>query len=296
MLMGILFALLSSVTFGSSAVFARVGLQYIGPLIGTLIAVFTSLIFVSMAVIAFDLDSLISVSFVAVLWFALLGILNFPLARNFLFLGLRAIGASRASAIGASSPLFALIFIVTILRESVTVPLIIGTFSVIGGLVLVLFEGDKFVIAPNARIWGYIFSFSSALCYGIGLVITKWGVSKLTTPLSGCIISLAFGFLTLFLLAVGKGININVKANKKAIGLISISGLLSAAGLFSLYSAMSMTPASVVSPLYGTHPLFTLLGVHFFLQRLEKITTHIVIGCLLVVIGGILITLGTLRS
>jgi len=294
--MGILLALLSSISFGLSQVCARVGLLYINPKISTFISVSTSFALVSIVTAIFDLDSLIRVSFVGVLWFALLGILNFTLARTLLFIGTRAIGASKATAISASNPLFSIILAVTILGENITVPLILGTLFIIGGLFVLLKKNGENVVSVKFRAWGYFFSIASALCYGVGLVITKWGVSEITTPLAGCTISLAFGSLALLFVVGRRGFNFSVKADKRAIGFISASGLFSALGLIFLFYAMSVAPAIVVSPLYGTYPLFTLLGVHLFLQRLERSTNSIVIGCFVVVIGGILITLGTFRG
>jgi drug/metabolite transporter (DMT)-like permease len=46
----------------------------------------------------------------------------------------------------------------------------------------------------------------------------------------------------------------------------------------------------MVSPLGATSPLFTLLGTYLFMRRLEKVTYHVVLGCFMVVAGGILVT------
>lgn len=292
--MGILLALLASIAFGLSNIFVKKGLQYISPAISTLISLLTSFTLVAIVTTVFDLNSLVSISFTALIWFALLGVLYFSLARNLLFWGIQVVGTSKASAISASYPLFTVILAVTILEESLTIKIITGTLLVVGGLFLILNKNGKTSVTVKTRALGYIFSLASALCYGCGMVINKWGVSKLTTPLVGSTISLAFGCLMLSLVLLIRGFNITLSENKKGIRFILIAGFLSGFGQISLFFAMSMASATIVSVLSGTYPLFTLLAVHFFFQRLEKNTPFLMIGCLLVVIGGIFIMLSTL--
>jgi len=139
--------------------------------------------------------------------------------------------------------------------------------------------------------WGYAFAIGASILYGAGTVLVRKGVLDFAPPVAGITLALLVGTLTLGLLG-GKGLNISVRDNKRAIGFLVGAGLVNSIALISLYSALSMAPVVIVSPIANTSPLITLFCAHFFLQRLEKVTRRIVLGALLVVFGVILITSG----
>ena len=55
--------------------------------------------------------------------------------------------------------------------------------------------------------------------------------------------------------------------------------------------ALSFGPVVMVTPLTATLPLWVVIGSKLFLRDVEKITTRIVIGAILVVAGTIAISL-----
>ena len=91
--------------------------------------------------------------------------------------------------------------------------------------------------------------------------------------------------------ATGKRFEIGVRIDKKAIGFLLSAGILNGIALASFYSALALAPVVVVSPLGATPPLVTILLVHLFLNRLERITIQILIAGLLIVLGGILVSI-----
>lgn len=137
-MMGVLLALLASVGWGASAVLARPGLQQVKPAQGTLISMVASFALVAGVTLLLQREALARVSAWTVVWFALIGLLNFPMGRFFNYLGLSYIGVSRSTPVLASSPLFAMALAVVFTGETVTVPILIGTLALLVGLYLVM--------------------------------------------------------------------------------------------------------------------------------------------------------------
>ncbi|MFQ5825729.1 MAG: EamA family transporter [Dehalococcoidia bacterium] len=142
--------------------------------------------------------------------------------------------------------------------------------------------------APSLR---YAVPLAAAVIYAISQVLIKQGVSELAPPLTGATISLFFGTLAFSLVNI-RGLNVGLAARKWGVFLFVLSGFLASVGVLLQYIALTITPVIVVSPLTNTNPLWTIIVIHLFLQRLEKITLRIVAGALLVVFGVAMISVG----
>jgi drug/metabolite transporter, DME family len=142
-MLGILLALLAATGWALSAVLARVGLQSIKPSFGTLISLVAGFTLVATVAALVDLESLVSVPLGAVLWFAMVGVLNFPMGRFFNYQGISRIGVSKATPVMASAPLFAITIAVIFTGESLTPLVVAGAITILLGLVLVVTEGER---------------------------------------------------------------------------------------------------------------------------------------------------------
>lgn len=215
------------------------------------------------------------------------------MGRGFTFLGIKYIGASRSTTIYASYPIFTMALAIPFLGERVSAALVIGVLLIIGGLIFLLSEREteRRVITGANRLLGYGFSLASAISYGANTVLIKWVVSGMVHPLATVTVSLFFGTLALLTVA-GRDLGASIRNNPGSTAFLALSGLTMTIGTMALYSALSIAPAVVVTPLGVTSPLFTLLGTYLFLRRLEKVTYQVVVGCLMVVVGGILVTTG----
>jgi drug/metabolite transporter (DMT)-like permease len=291
--MGILLAILAAASFGVARVFAGLGLQGIKPLTGGVISLIFGWLLALAVSLVFQFEALVSISPAEMGWLALIGVVSFTLGRGFTFLGIRHIGASRSTSVYASYPLFTLALALPFLGERVSAALVTGVLLIIGGLTLLVSEreAEKKVTMGANRLLGYGFSLAAAISYGGNVVLIKWVVSGMVHPLVTVTVSLFFGTLALSTIG-GRGLGDSIRNHPGATGFLALSGLTMTLGAMSIYSALSIAPAVVVTPLGATSPLFTLVGTYLFLQRLEKVTYHVVLGCLMVVIGGILVTIG----
>ncbi len=143
----------------------------------------------------------------------------------------------------------------------------------------------------KTAITGILFGIGAGMSYGISAVLIRYGVGELSTPLVGAAVSLLVGAIVLSIMGI-RNIRKDLVEKKKGLVFMLLSGILSAGGIAASFFAYSIAPVVVVSPLQSTNPLFALLFSGLFLSRLEKITPRLILGCVLVVTGVILITLG----
>ena len=138
--LGILFAFLATLGFGSSAVFARLGLQEISFKIGTLISVTTSFLFTAVFMLAFDAADIPLVTGIAFLWFLAYGLITFPIARFLNYKSLNMAGATRVTPILALNPIFATILAMWLLGERPNLLIGMGVLVTVIGLGLIVSE------------------------------------------------------------------------------------------------------------------------------------------------------------
>ena len=138
---------------------------------------------------------------------------------------------------------------------------------------------------------GTAFGIGAALAYGTSSVFIRQGISNLAPPLVGAAVSLLSGTLV-FLVIRARDLRANLAQNRKAVGFFLLAGLAASFGIVSSFFALSLTPVVTVSPLQSTSPLFAMLWSYLFLRRLERITSRLILGSILVIFGVILITIG----
>jgi len=124
--------------FGASAVLARGGMQYFGPSAATLISLCSSALVTMVIALALHTSEIQALPLEAFIWFIVAGFITFPGGRLLNFRAINLIGASRASSVVSTSPLFAAFIAVLWGGESLNLLLIVGTFCVVGGIMILV--------------------------------------------------------------------------------------------------------------------------------------------------------------
>ena len=137
-MLGAALALSAALGFGASAVFARMGMEYVRPTTGTFISLLVGISITLTLALAFHFDDILTLGGIAFAWFLLSGTLNFPLGRLLNFTSVGKLGVSRAAPIIGASPLFAAILGVTVGGESMNLLIFSGTLAIIGGIALIV--------------------------------------------------------------------------------------------------------------------------------------------------------------
>ena len=137
-MLGAALALSAALGFGASAVFARVGMQYVRPTTGTFISLLVGVAITFTLAVVFHFDDILTLGGIAFAWFLLSGILNFPLGRLLNFTSVGKLGVARAAPVVGASPLFAAILGVTVGGETMNLFIFGGTVAIIAGIALIV--------------------------------------------------------------------------------------------------------------------------------------------------------------
>ena len=137
-MVGILFALVASLGWGSSSIFSRVSLQHLRPSTGALVSLIAGTVVVVILAVIFHGKAMLTVPLVMLGWIVLAGTLQFPLGRLLNFAGVQMAGVNRAAPLFGISPLVAILLAIGFGGETLTVPLLIGILSVTAGIALIV--------------------------------------------------------------------------------------------------------------------------------------------------------------
>ncbi len=302
-LFGAFFAALASTSWAAGACFARLGMQQMGSRTGTFISVAAG--FVTISVVAWGMDSqaLFAVSGSTVLWFALLGLIQFPGGRFLNYTGIRLAGVARATSISGTSPLFAALLAILFLGEQVTSSILLGTAAVAVGLALVMSQRGAFLATQTQEVQGsrigrmavgLLCAVAGAAAYGTGHVIARHVVTRAAPAPVTATYTLFFGMLFLFVISVPH-LNRELQVPRSALIMMALAGVCSSFGIFLMLNALARAPVMLASPIVATYPLIAMTFSHIFLQRLEQVTLRMVLGAILVAAGITFVVLGQAR-
>lgn len=135
---GVGLALVSALGFGAVAVFARLGMRHVRPTTATVASLIISALVTLVVALSVDAGELASLSAVAFGLILLNAALSYLVGRLFNFTGVRLVGASRASIIIGTSPLFSAGLAVWLLGEQLSAPILAGTVLIIIGVGVIL--------------------------------------------------------------------------------------------------------------------------------------------------------------
>ncbi|MFC1873324.1 EamA family transporter [Chloroflexota bacterium] len=137
-MLGVVLAITAGFFWGTGGVLARIGLQRVKPSVGVFISLLASLLLVGSLCLIIEFEALVSLSKTTLLWFGLIGVIYYALGRQFNYLGIKYIGVTRATAIFASSPLFAILLAVAFTGEKLSLLIVAGALSIITGLYMLI--------------------------------------------------------------------------------------------------------------------------------------------------------------
>jgi drug/metabolite transporter (DMT)-like permease len=236
---------------------------------------------------------LTSVSARAYIILAVSGIVQLICGRWLNYYAFQQIGANKAGPLTATTPLYAVIFAVLFLDETLTAFLVVGVICIMAGVVLITGEKRSAGLPQDApskdnRLKGILAALGAAFCYGTTSVAVKYAITEIGSPyVSVFIYFVSAAFFTSFLFISTQrrrefsGIRVN--GGLMPLLFIALFGTLSQ---FFIYLAFNYSPASRVIPLYSTNVLLVFLISFLFNRKLELFTIKIFLGMLAVVLGA----------
>ncbi|HYJ16931.1 MAG TPA: DMT family transporter [Candidatus Limnocylindria bacterium] len=219
--------------------------------------------------------------------FVLVGIFVPGVARFFMFKGMERLGASITSCLTNSTPLFATLFAVSFLQERPSLTNLVGTFSIVVGIVSLSWKGTS----KTWRSRDLMFPLTAAFLFAARDNMVRFGLLKIYSPLVGATIAATTSFLTMSLLYLLFEEKKPLPATaRKGYRLFAAAGFLNFLSYAFAYTALSMERVSLISPLINGSSLFVLPLSALLLKDVEKLTPRKVGATVLVIIGVFLIS------
>ena len=280
-------AFITSILYASALVSARAGMRYSNPTTVTLVSILMQNLLLWAAV--FITGGVPRVPVIGVLLFTLVGIFQLGV-RLFAYTGVDKIGASRSSALQSVSPLISATIAITILGEQTSLLIIIGTFLVVVGIVLISWKPEEQLL--GFRRWHLLLPIGAAFLTGINHPIRRYVLTIANEPLffSALMGTVSLGGFLVYL-AVSP-VSHRLVWNRQAIGPFLATGLCETLSILLIITAISLGRVVVVVPIATSYPVWSLIQARIFLRDIESINWKIVAGILSVVAGNLAIHFG----
>jgi drug/metabolite transporter, DME family len=219
--------------------------------------------------------------------FVLVGIFVPGVARFFMFKGMERLGASITSCLTNTTPLFATFFAILFLREQPTVTNLLGTCSIVAGIIALSWKGA----AKTWRTSDLLFPLASAFLFAARDNLVRFGLLHIDSPLVGAAIAATTSFVTMSLIYLAfEEKQPLAKSLTRGFALFAIAGFMNFLSYVFAYTALSMERVSLMSPLINGSSLFILPLSALFLKDVEQLTSRKIAAVLLIIVGVFLIS------
>jgi drug/metabolite transporter (DMT)-like permease len=274
-------ALATAISFGLAPVALKMGFRRGGTttaamIIGLVVAVPISL--VPALALGLSFEGMTPAVFVA---FVAGGLAGNAVGRRWNFVSIDLLGASRASAIRASSPVVTTLLAALLGGEPVTPLRWAAVLAIVAGAVLVTWRPGT-----PARGWlgrGTLYALGASVSYGVRPLILKVGLDAADLPVAAAVIGAVAALL--YALLMEDRYQLRLVKRDGAFGLFLLAGVLVAVGLLTLTFGLAGGEVSIVYPLTASAPLFTLAFTAILLRGVELLNWRIALGVAAVVFG-----------
>jgi drug/metabolite transporter (DMT)-like permease len=211
--------------------------------------------------------------------FFLTGLLAPGISQIFFTLGIREIGASRASVTVGGAPLVAVVIALVFLGEPVHVALLVGAGAIVMGGVLLAAERDR---PGHLRARGLAFAALCAVLFAIRDNLAR-ALHADAVPETAAAAILLAGVLS-------SGLWARRLPNRVELRRLAPAGIPFGISYVCLFEAYWRGRVTVVSPLVATESLWGVALSALLVRQAEGMGRRIFLGALLVVAGGALIS------
>lgn len=223
---------------------------------------------------------------VVLLW-SMIGLLHFPLAMTLYYKGIESVGGSRTSVVSNTSAIVTPLLGMVLLSEPSHLNMIVGVFAAGFGIITVS-SSD-----PNSSGWrwqpGMLFGLLAGLVWSITNLLTRFGLTILSLPMTGLIIAGGVPLIptTIFILLKRWRGMLSDLSSRKLIAGSFLSGL----GQVTLFGALALAATVYVVPTYNLKSIVTVLLAYVLIPRSERLNLKVILGAVLAVAGIVLINI-----
>lgn len=285
-----LLALGSSLFFTGTLIAVRQGMQWGSPLAAVLSL--NAVVSTGALLIALFRGTLLSAQWTPILWFAAMGIAGPGVGSICRIVAVERMGLSPSTLVVSTTPIWAVFLAVFVLGEQPTLPVLVGTLFIVVGVSLITLSRDR--SALRFRDWfraALIFPTVASFTYALSPIFTKLAYVHQKIPMAGLGIAFAMGSILLLIarpILPGGGI---LRANRRSVAWFVLGGLFNLSAAICFMTALTIGNVSSIIPITRLTPLWVVLLSPIFLRQLERFTWLLFFASLLVVSGGVLITI-----
>ena len=200
--------------------------------------------------------------------------------------GVRFLGPTLTSTVGATTPLFGAAFGVFLLGEHLTLPITLGTAAIIFGMALLSYRGQVQAAWP---LWAFLLPLGASIVRAGANAFNKVGLEIVPRPFFAGLVTFSISFF--LALSVHGYRRQPIPSFRKTPGLwwFAAAGVVHAVAVTLVNLALQISQVIIVLPLISTFPLFS-MALTFFVFKREELDRRTIIATLLVVPGVFLIT------
>ncbi len=202
-------------------------------------------------------------------------------------LALKAVGPNLSSAIGSSAPLFAALFAVAFLGESLGIQGVGGMALLIAGLSIAAMGPGGGKVRTWA-LWALLLPVGAGFFRGIAQGVTKLGYADLPSPFFATLVMVSVSSVILSVGFARRSARARALQERRGNLLFALNGLVAGGGILALNAALSFGAVTIAAPLASTAPLWT-LAYGLLVFKTEALSTRMLWIALIVVAGAALI-------
>ncbi len=280
------YALANAFLFALHNIFTKKALRYSNPATGVISSLMINIVFLWTMALLFV--PMANVTLASLLIFVAVGFFQPGLTRLLTYKGIDALGVAITDPIRASTPLFSAAMAIVFLGEEITLPIIIATFMIIGGITLLSWRHGAMKLAGSAvYLW---FPIAASVLAGASQVVRKFGMAALPHPfLAAAVTATSSLIISVVVMWYVEKTQETWKMNRQCVWWFLAAGITVSFAMTSIYHALDLGKVSVVIPLSSTAPLFSLILTALFLRDVERVTLRIVVSTVLIISGVVLI-------
>ena len=289
---GLIFALLSAMSFAANLVFVRRGTLQAGESFTAMtLGVFVGTLFFSPVLIfSVDWGGQWLLPWHVFVSLGMSGVLGFIVGRLFVYRSAQSIGANKTSTLVGTSPFYAVIFGVLLLGEIFTIYLGLGVLFIVVGATLVSLRKE---VEETAKIRGrgVLSGVAGAFCLGISGVLIKAVIDEVGSPFVAAFISYVAAALVMGVILLWRRGQRDqlTQLHRSALIPLLLSGVFTSLGQLLRYLALSYSPVSIVVPLTSTAALFVFLFSFLINRRIEVFNWKVFTGVVAIIVGSFLL-------
>ncbi len=280
--------------FAGNRSFASKPLATSRPVVGTYINIAVGVLVSGAAAFADNqAGSLLFLTEIALLLFAVVGVFHFTVARQLSYVAIKNLGANETSAIVSTQILYSLVFAVLLLNEQVNLQVGVGSALILLGLLILDLRSGADKRKGSMKI-GALTALATGLVYGLTPILIRTGLSLYHYYFAATFVAYLAAMLVFFVSTNPLRMTSEIRSlPRTTLSSFVLAGVFAASAQLFRFWTLNITPVVIVAPILASAPLFTLIFTRKLAHELEVFQPRIIISITMIVIGTVAVSLGS---